>query len=320
MKKIFPTLALAACLCGFVSCNNEEQELPLPKQMDNELEAEITNGGSMLKFKDVKAYEDALFKISHMEFQERYDYLRSLPFKPQALMMQEADKELEQICNQTNKRSEFDILYQQYKQKYGKIFMFNETDSTDLSPYSRLVYATDEVFVNENGQFMIGDSLINSKVYRDFQERQQQFTVSASTRSISDLKSVNDAYSRQSDRKVGMQLALGSSVDFGTNLIHVTFTSQKKGLFGWSRYSTRYFSNVHITGANFEFANGVFFGVQPAFVPRSGVAFSLESREMGGNVTMIFGRRSSTQRCTGAIEIWSRGVPYDKRGKSSVDL
>ena len=77
--------------------------------------------------------------------------------------------------------------------------MFNTIDATDLSPYSRLVYVANEYFVNMKGEFMIGDSLVVDKVYTDFKERQQQFTVSTRS-SVSDLSSINEAYSRQKDR------------------------------------------------------------------------------------------------------------------------
>ena len=89
--------------------------------------------------------------------------------------------------------------------------MFNTIDATDLSPYSRLVYVANEYFVNMKGEFMIGDSLVVDKVYTDFKERQQQFTVSTRS-SVSDLSSINEAYSRQKDRKVGLYLSVSSGI------------------------------------------------------------------------------------------------------------
>ena len=71
---------------------------------------------------------------------------------------------------------------------------------------------------------MTGDSLVVDKVYTDFKERQQQFTVSTRS-SVSDLSSINEAYSRQKDRKVGLYLSVSSGI------IHADFTSQKTTLF-----------------------------------------------------------------------------------------
>ena len=99
--------------------------------------------------------------------------------------------------------------------------MFNTIDATDLSPYSRLVYVANEYFVNMKGEFMIGDSLVVDKVYTDFKERQQQFTVSTRS-SVSDLSSINEAYSRQKDRKVGLYLSVSSGI------IHANLLRKRK--------------------------------------------------------------------------------------------
>lgn len=264
----------------------------------------------MIKFKDVESYENALLKVSAMSTSEQVSFLNSLSFKSQMILMQEADGELDKICNQAADKAEFDVLYEKYKHKYGDVFMFNTIDATDLSPYSRLVYVANEYFVNMKGEFMIGDSLVVDKVYTDFKERQQQFTVSTRS-SVSDLSSINEAYSRQKDRKVGLYLSVSSGI------IHANFTSQKKGVFGWSRYSTTYHAKVNLRG--FEFAQGELLGYGPVYVNKDSIPFAIDTKEMGGNVTKVFGRKLA-QECTGTIEIWSRGVPYDQRGFATVRL
>ena len=201
MKKLFSTLTLTVCLGAFISCTNDEQEVNMVKPTNANSEIEVINDGTMIKFKDVESYENALLKVSAMSTSEQVSFLNSLSFKSQMILMQEADGELDKICNQAADKAEFDVLYEKYKHKYGDVFMFNTIDATDLSPYSRLVYVANEYFVNMKGEFMIGDSLVVDKVYTDFKERQQQFTVSTRS-SVSDLSSINEAYSRQKDRKV----------------------------------------------------------------------------------------------------------------------
>lgn len=203
MKKLFSTLTLTVCLGAFISCTNDEQEVNMVKPTNANSEIEVINDGTMIKFKDVESYENALLKVSAMSTSEQVSFLNSLSFKSQMILMQEADGELDKICNQAADKAEFDVLYEKYKHKYGDVFMFNTIDATDLSPYSRLVYVANEYFVNMKGEFMIGDSLVVDKVYTDFKERQQQFTVSTRS-SVSDLSSINEAYSRQKDRKVGL--------------------------------------------------------------------------------------------------------------------
>ena len=207
MKKLFSTLTLTVCLGAFISCTNDEQEVNMVKPTNANSEIEVINDGTMIKFKDVESYENALLKVSAMSTSEQVSFLNSLSFKSQMILMQEADGELDKICNQAADKAEFDVLYEKYKHKYGDVFMFNTIDATDLSPYSRLVYVANEYFVNMKGEFMIGDSLVVDKVYTDFKERQQQFTVSTRS-SVSDLSSINEAYSRQKDRKVGLYLSV----------------------------------------------------------------------------------------------------------------
>ena len=226
MKKLFSTLTLAACLGVFVSCTDNEQEMDMFKPANTNSEIEVINGGTMIKFRDMSAYQNALLKVSAMSAQERINYLDSLSFKPQVMIMKEADGELENICNMAADRTSFDALYQKYKQKYGQVFMFNESDPSDLSPYSRLFCPVDEHFVNSEGQFMIGDSLVNSKMYNDFEESEQQFTM-VTTRDASTITSVNNAYSRQSKRKVGLRLTTGGSDAPGKTYIHLHL--RKKG-------------------------------------------------------------------------------------------
>ena len=211
MKKLFSTLTLTVCLGAFISCTNDEQEVNMVKPTNANSEIEVINDGTMIKFKDVESYENALLKVSAMSTSEQVSFLNSLSFKSQMILMQEADGELDKICNQAADKAEFDVLYEKYKHKYGDVFMFNTIDATDLSPYSRLVYVANEYFVNMKGEFMIGDSLVVDKVYTDFKERQQQFTVSTRS-SVSDLSSINEAYSRQKDRKVGLYLSVSSGI------------------------------------------------------------------------------------------------------------
>lgn len=62
-------------------------------------EIEVINDGTMIKFKDVESYENALLKVSAMSTSEQVSFLNSLSFKSQMILMQEADGELDKICN-----------------------------------------------------------------------------------------------------------------------------------------------------------------------------------------------------------------------------
>lgn len=56
-----------------------------------------------------------LLKVSAMSTSEQVSFLNSLSFKSQMILMQEADGELDKICNQAADKAEFDVLYEKYK-------------------------------------------------------------------------------------------------------------------------------------------------------------------------------------------------------------
>lgn len=62
MKKLFSTLTLTVCLGAFISCTNDEQEVNMVKPTNANSEIEVINDGTMIKFKDVESYENALLK------------------------------------------------------------------------------------------------------------------------------------------------------------------------------------------------------------------------------------------------------------------
>lgn len=114
MKKLFSTLTLTVCLGAFISCTNDEQEVNMVKPTNANPEIEVINDGTMIKFKDVESYENALLKVSAMSTSEQVSFLNSLSFKSQMILMQEADGELDKICNQAADKAEFDVLYEKY--------------------------------------------------------------------------------------------------------------------------------------------------------------------------------------------------------------
>ena len=97
MKKLFSTLTLTVCLGAFISCTNDEQEVNMVKPTNANSEIEVINDGTMIKFKDVESYENALLKVSAMSTSEQVSFLNSLSFKSQMILMQEADGELDVI-------------------------------------------------------------------------------------------------------------------------------------------------------------------------------------------------------------------------------
>ena len=78
MKKLFSTLTLTVCLGAFISCTNDEQEVNMVKPTNANSEIEVINDGTMIKFKDVESYENALLKVSAMSTSEQVSFLKSV--------------------------------------------------------------------------------------------------------------------------------------------------------------------------------------------------------------------------------------------------
>lgn len=134
-------------------------------------------------------------------------------------------------------------------------------------------------------------------------------------RGISNNDAVNDAYSHQDDRKVGLRLY------WGNGLIQANFTSQKKTWLGWHRYDTEYHANFKMSsGGGFEFAEGALLGTVTPYVNKDNIPLSISTKELNGNFTIIFGRVTNGRTCYGNMEIWSRGVTYADRGFASISL
>lgn len=311
MRKLLAKVLLGIAVCVFASCANESDEV-VPQNVER-ADVEVINNGQLLRFKDNQVYEEILQKVSAMSDKERIAFFDSLSFKPQMIIMQEADAELRNICESTKVLAVAEKQYSEFKQKYGKVFLFNDSDTSDLSPYSRLVFPSNEFFANVKGQFMIGDSLIENAKFQLFSERLKQ-TQYVMTRGISNNDAVNDAYSHQDDRKVGLRLYMEGQY------IMANFTAQKKNWFGWVRYSTVYSVELLVRGAGFEFAQGDVLGMYPSYINMDGRPFSINTRERDGNYTTRFGRKVNTGGCTGNMAVWSRGVIYADRGFSSISL
>lgn len=311
MKDLFSKFLFGIAICSFASCTNGLDETA-PQNVER-ADIEVLNGGQLLSFKDHKVYDETLQKVSEMSDKERVAFFASLSFKPQMILMKEADAELRNICESTSVLAVAEKQYSEFKQKYSEVFMFNDSDASDLSPYSKLVSPSNEFFVNEKGQFMIGDSLVEIAVFESFSER-LKLTQNVATRDISTNDAWNDAHSYQSDRKVGLRLYMEGSY------IMANFTSQKKTWFGWVRYSTIYNGDFSILGAGFEFAQGDVLGWFPSYINNDGRPFSVSTPERDGNYTTRFGRKTGYGQCTGTMEIWSRGVVWADRGFASISL
>lgn len=309
----------------FTGCNSEIDSLS-PEASVNFDDSDIKIvQNRLLQFKDMETYKKVLDSFSTMTTQERLAFLDSLSFESQLSLMTKADLELDEMCDLASDEKEFYTQYADYKQKYKDVFMFNDIENDDLSPYSRLINLEHEFFANADGNFMIGDSVVHAPKFQSYKDFAQKNII---TRAASNFGTeVNHAWSHTKDRKVGLYLSMDKS-----GAIFARFTAQKKYIFGWKRYSTMYSAKFRLRGfggdQKFSFLESAYTGGPTKWVMKDDVEFTITTKELGGNVTVTLGGVSPALSvpwsvmygCNGKIEIWSRGISYENRGKANVGL
>jgi hypothetical protein len=161
--------------------------------------------------------------------------------------------------------------------------MFNEVDHEDLCAYSKIINVENRYFANKDGLFYIGDSLVVSPTFNNVAEYLNlEISTRGSTSSLVGEK--NHAWSHQSDRKVGLYISINGE------RINVNFTSQKKGIFGWVRYDTKYYAKFKLDGG-FQFSESAYYGYPfEKYINKNNVEFQIDTKELDGNVTVYLGK------------------------------
>lgn len=253
-----------------------------------------------------------------MNFTERTNFYKKIGFKSIDQVLADADQELEVISN-LEKKEEFELQYSKFKEKHNRIFIFNDLDNTDLSPYSAFIDPKQELFANSDGYFYIHDKRVIAEKYKSLSEKNANSTY-VSLRGVSfENNSTNYAWSHQSKRKVGLYISIDG------NAIWTRFTSQKKNFWGWNRYSTVYEAAFKLNGG-FHHYYTTPTGVR--YVDRNNMWFQISTGEQSGNYSMVLGHLHTENpipsacrfKTEGNMEIWSRGVSYNDRGFAKVSL
>lgn len=338
MKNVF--LSVAVLLCSlFQACSDSLSENTLG---DVELQtrsstfdenAEVStinhNGENMLRFRDMEAYENVLKLLNSKNNEERIAYTNSLQVKTISALLAESDKELDEICESSTIET-FRPKYEQFKRKYKDVFMFNDVDSEDLSAYSKLRNPMDDNIANEDGEYMIGDSLVQSSEFNNFSEFYSNNIVTYANETSNPNVDINHAWSHWDKRKVGCYLSFSQLDDQNYAGITMRLTAQKKYIFGWKRYSTMYHARFKLKGSGngFEFYETAYYGFpKERYVNKDNQEFTIHTKELDGNFSVLFGRVSTTGsimqgyfHCSGKMEVWSRGIEEEHKGVANVQL
>ncbi len=285
--------SMICCLAAFLmACNSDESIITdiAPKEYSK---VEVIDG--VLKFQDQAIYDSIVNELASMDIEERDAFYEELGFNPIANTLSEADDELEQMSNLQN-IGEFKAQYSSFKDKYKDVFLFNDQDEEDLSPYISFVDFHHELVSNTEGYFYIGENKVEAPKYSTYSEKFED-TEFVSLRSSGYL---NHAYAHTSKRKVGLYIFRTKNRSGQKTQINITFTAQKKNFFGWVRYKTVYYATLKLE------AHSYYMQIDYTDERFCGGVYSTGSAK-SGRYTVLVG--TCSYPVYGWMECWSRGVP-----------
>jgi hypothetical protein len=278
--------------------------------------------GNMIAFKDSTSYSSIKDRLLSSKKEEIISFLDSLGFKTQYYLLSEADEELNTIC-ETDDAEVFHANYKAYREKYGAIFLFNDIEKDDLSPYYKIVNISNALFANATSSFMIGGDLIKCEEYANFAEYKNgrielnspdpYDSVTMRSVTYSTVNNLIDLY--LTNRCVYCKLYReGYS-------IHGTFSARLKNTWGWKRYDAEYEYILTIGSGFYKHLMGFNNGIEVYEYIAPGSAVQRPTRtQNNGFFTELLGQAGSTATVTGTMEVWTSGISYSDRGSFNVVL
>lgn len=282
--------------------------------------------GNVLVFKDSTSYASIKERLLSSKKKEIIDFLDSLGFKSQFYLLAEADEELNTIC-ETDDAEAFYSNYKKYQEKYRHVFLFNDIEKDDLSPYYRIMNASNALFANETSSFMIGGDLIKCEEYADYAEYKNgrielnsppQGTPpqgSVTTRSV-----WTSPVNNEIDHYLGKRCVYCKLYREGYS-IHGIFSARLENRWGWKRYDAEYEYIFTIGSGYYKHITSILNGVKTYEYISPGNAVQQPTRTQdNGYFTEQLGQAGSTATITGTMEVWSSGISYSDRGFCYVTL
>ena len=175
-------LLASACTLLMISCSNDSELINVAettglqtKAFVGEADFQIVDyaGDKCIQFKNDSVFNAMLWEMNDMSEEEINNIFSGVGFVSQWQLMQEADQEQELIVDNYEKDlSQPWPAHQikEFKQKYDDVFMFEPYDSTDFIAHYKLKGSTYSPFVNRQGLFLIGDSVVHASVYESLEE------------------------------------------------------------------------------------------------------------------------------------------------------
>ena len=337
----------SACTLLMISCSNDSELINVAettglqtKAFVGEADFQIVDyaGDKCIQFKNDSVFNAMLWEMNDMSEEEINNIFSGVGFVSQWQLMQEADQEQELIVDNYEKDlSQPWPAHQikEFKQKYDDVFMFEPYDSTDFIAHYKLKGSTYSPFVNRQGLFLIGDSVVHASVYESLEEYfGPGISLYGDDMSTSEATSTNKAevkYTKSDGTFVKVRAM--PALEDGTmwiagkeyKKVKCELLSQRKRVL-WKRHHASVHFRYQLKGSGLGFGapapqGGYFISHDNQVILNIVDPYGKETYNLG-----VFGKNDRYGNgvpmwsLSGRMEIWSDEIPESKRGTSKVDF
>lgn len=203
------------------------------------------DGVPTLCFKDEESLRKFEQQLSDLPDEEKKELINSYGISTLYDIADDADDELETLCNQASSEEEFKSLYKNYEKKYEGILIRNDIDTTDLT-----LYVPDEDNIlsyigNENKEYVIGNEVCNVSLQDNLSESMKRMSMAVSRPSYPPVNTF--VYSPKKGKRVYFD-----SYMRGVRM-WVKMNCKKKMWYGWKNDPNRSYYFDTYFGSNFVY-------------------------------------------------------------------
>lgn len=332
----------SACAVFMMSCSNDADLMSVSDTSglqtkvfvgDSDFQIVDYAGEKCLQFRSDSVYNATVGKMNDMSDEEISSLFSGAGFVSQRQLMQEADQEQELIVDNYEKDLSQPwpaAQIEEFKKKYGDVFMFEPYDPTDFIAHYKLKGSASSSFVNRKGSFLIGDSVVHAPVYESLEEYFGS-GIALYDMSTSDASSTNQAEAQYTFEGTLVKVRAIPSVESGTlwlggkeyKKVNCQLLSQRKKIL-WKRHHTGVHFRYQLAGSGLGFGasfNGSFIGHNNQLILNVEDPYGKDDYNLG-----VYGRNEQYGNgipmwsLTGRMEIWSDEIPESHKGTSKVDF
>lgn len=141
------------------------KDLAQTRCLDSEEEGYLQDE-EVLCFEDEDALEETIEELEEMSDEEKVEYFESIGFEGACVRLYDADEELDTIFD-IEDDEEFMEAYLDFKSRNNDLFVYNDSDEYDLSPYLPFTDEVLELVGSVHGYVIVGSEVVTPKITRD---------------------------------------------------------------------------------------------------------------------------------------------------------